>query len=219
MPKQQVGEGNSTSSLAKKKGFYWKTIWEHGENAELRQKRNDPNVLAANDEIFIPELQEKKVSKGTEQEHVFKRKGEPTKIKMQLMALGTPRANEDYVLAVAGELIRGKTDGDGKLEHFIPGDASSAKLVLKEGKEIQGLRIGSLDPTDLSEGVVQRLNNLGFKAPARIKKGAKAAEDFVEEKVGKKAINALKNFQQQNELKETGKVDGATIAKLKELAK
>jgi hypothetical protein len=219
MPKQQVGEGNSTSSLAKKKGFYWKTIWEHGENAELRQKRNDPNVLAANDEIFIPELQEKKVSKGTEQEHVFKRKGEPTKIKMQLMALGNPRANEDYVLAVAGELIRGKTDGDGKLEHFIPGDASSAKLVLKDGKEIQGLRIGSLDPTDLSEGVVQRLNNLGFKAPARVKKGAKAAEDFVEEKVGKKAINALKNFQQQNELKETGKVDGATIAKLKELAK
>jgi hypothetical protein len=219
MPKQQVGEGNSTSSLAKKKGFYWKTIWEHGENAELRQKRNDPNVLAANDEIFIPELQEKKVSKGTEQEHVFKRKGEPTKIKMQLMALGNPRANEDYVLAVAGELIRGKTDGDGKLEHFIPGDASSAKLILKDGKEIQGLRIGSLDPTDLSEGVVQRLNNLGFKAPARVKKGAKAAEDFVEEKVGKKAINALKNFQQQNELKETGKVDGATIAKLKELAK
>ena len=36
MPKRLVGEGESTSSLAKKKGFYWKTIWEHGENAERR---------------------------------------------------------------------------------------------------------------------------------------------------------------------------------------
>ena len=219
MPKQLVGEGNSTSSLAKKKGFYWKTIWEHGENAALRQKRKDPNVLAADDEIFIPERQEKKVSKGTEQEHVFKRKGEPTKIKMQMMALGNPRANEDYVLEVAGELIRGKTDGDGKLEHFIPGDASSAKLIFKDGKEVHGLKIGNLDPIDSAEGVMQRLNNLGFKASARVKKGAKAAEEFVEEKVGKKAINALKNFQQQNELKESGKVDGATQSKLEELAK
>ena len=219
MPKRFVGEGESTSSLAKKKGFYWKTIWEHGENAELRQKRDDPNVLSADDEIFIPVRQEKLVSKGTEQEHVFKRKGEPTKIKMQLMALGNPRANEDYILEVAGELIRGKTDGDGKLEHFIPGDATSGKLMFKDGKEIHGLRIGSLDPIDNAEGVAQRLNNLGFKTSAKVKRGAKAAEEFVEEKVGKKAINALKNFQQQNDLKQSGKVDGATQAKLKELAK
>ncbi len=219
MAKRMVGNGESTSSLAKKNGFYWKTIWEHGENAALRQKRKDPNVLAADDEIFVPKLQEKEVPKGTEQEHVFKRKGEPTKIKMQMMALGNPRANEEYILEVAGELIRGKTDGEGKLEHFIPGDASSAKLIFKDGKEIHGLRIGSLDPIDNAEGVMQRLNNLGFKASARVKKGAKAAEEFVEEKVGKKAINALKNFQQQNELKESGKVDGATQAKLEELAK
>lgn len=219
MAKRIVGDGESTSSLAKKNGFYWKTIWEHGENAALRQKRKDPNVLAADDEIFVPKLQEKEVSKGTEQEHVFKRKGEPTKIKMQMMALGNPRANEEYILEVAGELIRGKTDGDGKLEHFIPGDASSAKLIFKDGKEVHGLRIGSLNPIDNVEGVMQRLNNLGFKASARVKKGAKAAEEFVEEKVGKKAINALKNFQQQNELKESGKVDGATQSKLEELAK
>ena len=54
MPKRLVGEGESTSSLAKKKGFYWKTIWEHGENAELRQKRDDPNVLSADADVSRP---------------------------------------------------------------------------------------------------------------------------------------------------------------------
>lgn len=219
MPKQKVGEGQSTSSLALQKGFFWRTIWEHGENSQLRSKRKDPNVLSADDDIFIPERQVKKVSKGTESEHVFKRKGEPSKIKMQLLALGNPRANEEYILEVAGELKRGKTDAEGKIEHFIPGDARSAKLIFKEGKEIHGLRLGSLDPADLGEGVLQRLNNLGFKASARIKKGTKAAEAFAEGKVDKKVVKAIKAFQQQYDLEQDGKVTSKLIAKLEEKAK
>lgn len=219
MPKRKVGEGEGTSSLAKKNGFYWKTIWEHGENAGLRAKRKDPNVLSADDEIFIPEKVEKKVSKGNESEHVFKRKGEPTQIKMQMLALGEPRANEDYILEVGGQLIKGTTDGEGKIQHFIPGDTKSGKLHFKDGKEIHPLRMGSLDPTDEATGVMQRLNNLGYKAPASLKRGIKAKDAFEESKIGKKAIRALRNFQAENGLEETGKADGATIAKLEELAK
>lgn len=219
MPKRKVGDGESTSSLALKNGFFWRTIWEHGENSGLRSKRKDPNVLSGDDDIFIPVLEVKKLSKGTESEHVFKRKGEPSKIKMQLLALGNPRKDEDYILEVAGELKRGKTDAEGKIEHFIPGDARTAKLIFKEGKEVHGLRLGSLDPADLGEGVLQRLNNLGFKASARIKKGTKAAEAFAEGKVDKKVIKAIKAFQQQNDLEQDGKVDSKLIAKLEELAK
>ena len=65
-------------SLAKKNGFFWRTIWEHGENAELRQKRKDPSVIFADDDIFIPELQPKEVGKATDAEHTFKRKGDPS---------------------------------------------------------------------------------------------------------------------------------------------
>lgn len=219
MPKRKVGDGESTSSLALKNGFFWRTIWEHGENAELRSKRKDPNVLSADDDIFIPELQIKKVSKGTESEHVFKRKGEPSKIKMQLLELGNPRANEDYILEVAGELKRGKTDAEGKIEHFIPGDARTAKLIFKDGKEVHGLRLGSLDPTDLGSGVLQRLNNLGFKTTMRVKKGVKAAEAFAEDKLDKKVVNTIKAFQKEYDLEQTGKVDSKLISKLEELAK
>ena len=219
MPKRKVGQGESTSSLALKNGFFWRTIWEHGENADLRSKRKDPTVLSADDDIFIPELQIKKVSKGTESEHVFKRKGEPSKIKMQLLALGNPRKDEDYILEIEGELKRGKTDADGRIEHFIPGDARSAKLIFKDGKEVHGLRLGSLDPADQGEGVLQRLNNLGFKASMRIKKGAKAAEAFAEGKVDKKVTKAIKAFQKEYDLEQSGKVDSKLIAKLEEKAK
>lgn len=207
MPKRKVGVGETTSSLAKKYGFFWRTIWEHPENAELRAKRKDPNVLFETDDIFIPEKEVKKVSKGAESEHVFRRKGEPSKIKIQLLRLGKPRADEDYILDVDGKQTNGKTDGDGKLEHFIPGDAKSGKLIFKGGKEVHQLRLGNLDPLDQISGVQQRLNNLGYECGGEL-------GNF-----GEKTKAALKKFQIENKLNESGEADAATKAKLQELAK
>ena len=207
MPKQKVGAGETTSSLAKKNGFFWRTIWEHPENAELKEKRKDPNVLFEDDEIFIPEKKIKEVSKGTESEHVFKRKGEPAKIKMRLMKLGEPRANEDYVFDADGEQTNGKTDADGRLEHFIPPDATSGKLILQGGREVHPLRFGYLNPLDLISGVQQRLSNLGYNC------GGEMGE------LGERTIEALKQFQTDNDLSATGEPDEATKAKLRELSK
>lgn len=207
MPKRKVGIGGTTSGFAKTYGFFWRTIWEHPENAGLRAKRKDPNVLFETDEIFIPERQPKNASKETESQHVFKRKGEPSKIKMQILALGKPRANEDYVLEVDGKKTEGKTDGDGRLEHFIPGNARSGKLIFKGGKEIHPLRLGNLDPLDQVSGVQQRLNNLGYNCGGEIGK------------MGEKTKDALKKFQADNKLNASGEADAATKAKLDQLAK
>ena len=46
-----------------------------------------------------------------------------------------------------------------------------------------------------------------------------AKEAFEEGKVGNKGVRALKNFQAQNELEATGKLDDATLAKFDELCK
>jgi len=207
MPKQPVGQGESTSSLAKKNGFFWKTIWEHPENAELKSLRKDPNVLFPDDEIFIPEKQLKDVSKPVDQVHKFKRKGEPCKLKVQLMKAGKPRKNETYVLNLDGKLINGTTDGDGKLEHFISGDSRSALLTLRNGQEIIPLRLGDLDPADKPSGIQQRLNNLGFDC---------ASEDG---EIGEETKEAIKKFQAAYNLEVTGEADAATKNKLKELSK
>lgn len=206
MAKQKVGAGESTSSLANKNGFFWKTIWNHPENAGLREKRKDPSVLFEEDDIFIPEKQEKEVSKSTDAKHQFKRKGEPCKIKLQLLKLGKPRANEDYTIEIEGTIISGKTDGEGNIEHFIPGNASSGRLILRGGKEEYPLRIGYLDPLDEIIGVQQRLNNLGYNC------GESGELDDA-------AKEALKKFQADNNLEATGELDGATKAKLQELSK
>jgi hypothetical protein len=207
MPRQKVGEGESTSSLAKKKGFFWRTIWEHGENASLKALRKDPNVLFADDDIFIPELDPKEVPKPTEQRHKFKRKGEPCKIKLQLLKNGKPRANESYVLEIEKKLINGKTDSDGKLEHYIPGSASSGTLTLRNGKEVLPIRIGDLDPIDKGTGVQQRLNNLGYDC------GSEDGE------IGEETKEALKKFQAEHGLSVSGDADAETKSKLKELSK
>jgi len=218
MPKQKVGVNQTTSSLALELGFFWRDIWEHGENAALKEKRKDPNVLFAEDEIFIPEKVKKQVSKSAEAEHTFKRKGEPSKFKMRLLALDKPRANEDYVFKVGGKLIRGKTDGDGKFEHFIPGNAKIAQLILREGKEIMNLTLGGLDPLDLATGVIQRLNNLGYKTGGiRAKKGELTKDYFADpKKLPKRLVNAIKAFQADNNLEQTGIVDDKMLAILKE---
>ncbi len=207
MPEQDVGEGESTSSLAKKNGHFWKKIWDHPDNADLKQLRKDPNVLFADDKIFIPEVEIKYLPKPTEKKHKFKRKGEPCKIKLQLLKLGEPRANEDYVFEVGGKLIKGKTDGDGQLEHYIPGDGSTGTLTLSNGNEVLPVRIGQLDPVDKVVGVQQRLNNLGHDC------GAEDGE------LGEQTIEALKKFQAEHDLEVTGEADAATKAKLKELSK
>ena len=88
------------------------------------------------DEIFVPEKRIKEVSKGTEAEHTFKLKGTPCKLKIRLLELGKPRANEDYVCDIDGNLTNGKTDGDGNIEQFIEPTAKSGRILLRGGKEI-----------------------------------------------------------------------------------
>jgi hypothetical protein len=198
-----IGGSDSVLSIAKAHGLFWKTVWNHPNNAELKEKRKTPEVLMVGDELFVPELEAKKVSKPAEAKHTFKLKGEQAKFKIQLKELGEPRANEEYVLVLNDILKSGKTDADGIIECDIPNDASEGEIQLRGGQEKIPIRLGSLDPVDTPSGVRKRLKNLGFDSPG-------CAEDAMPEE-------ALKNFQIKNKLKVTGKFDADTKAKLAEL--
>lgn len=205
MPTYVADQGDSIPSIAKDHGFFWKTIWNHGNNAALKSKRKNPNVLFPGDEVFIPELETKTETRGTDAHHKFKRKGEPVKIKIKLLKSdGTPRSNEAYVLTVAGKELKGNTDGDGMLKQFIPNDAKEGILKLNNGKECFPVRIGGLDPIDEITGIQQRLSNLGFDCQESAE-----LDDATQ--------RALSNFQAQNDLEVTGKPDSATKGKLSDL--
>jgi len=206
MPEGQtyiVQKGDSIPSIAKANGFFWKTIWNHGKNAGLKNKRKNPTVLCAGDEVFIPPLEKKTESKGSDSTHKFKVKGEPVKVAMKLYKSdGKPRANEAYELMLEkGKVLKGNTDGSGVLKAAIPNDLKQAMLKLSNGKEQHPLSIGGLDPVDEVSGIQHRLGNLGFDCP-----------DHGD--VCDATKRAIENFQAQNKLDVTGEVTDALKNKL-----
>ncbi|MDQ2747892.1 MAG: peptidoglycan-binding protein, partial [Acidobacteriota bacterium] len=101
----------------------------------------------------------------------------------------------------------GKTNGDGEIEHFIPGETATGQLILSNGQEIYPLRVGALNPIDTISGVQQRLNNLGYMG------GSENGD------LNDALTEALKKFQSEYKLEESGEINSATKAKLEEIAK
>lgn len=200
-----IGQGESIPSIARDRGFFWPTIWNHGNNAALKSLREDPNVLFEGDEVYVPALTIKYESRATEAKHTFKRKGDPVKFRLQLRKFGEPRKAERYVLEIGGKLLEGTTAGDGMLEQWIPGNVRSGKLILNDGKEVYPISISRLDPASMLSGVQQRLKNLGY------------AVGRADGKPSSRTTDAIRRFQAENNLDATGDADDATVAKLKQL--
>lgn len=193
-----VSAGEGIAAIAKTHGYLWKTLWEHGNNSQLRNQRPNPNQLVAGDTVFLPPKGVRKEARATDARHGFKRKGEPTRLKLQLTSMGEPRANEAYTLTWADTVVNGTTDGQGRIDQPIPGEVASATLSLSQGREVHALTIGLLEPVDQLRGVQQRLANLGYDC---------RGEDG---QLGEGTRGALLSFQAEHGLQATGEVDDAT---------
>jgi N-acetylmuramoyl-L-alanine amidase len=203
----EVKSGDCISSIAYEHGFFWKTVWNHANNTALRDKRKNPNVLFSGDRVSIPELTQKIESGGTETRHQFRRKGVPSKFRLQLSAFGRPRANLPFTIELDnGKVVKGMTDGEGRLSASIPPGAKTGRLLLDDpaGVEEYAVNFGHLDPVDEIVGVQQRLANLGI-----------ACELTGE--LDEQTTLALKEFQGKNELEPTGQLDDQTRSKLVEM--
>jgi len=200
MPAQyKISAGDCVSSVAFEHGFFWKTIWDHPENASLKQQRKEPNVLMPDDVLTIPDLVCKEQACSAEQRHRFKLKGVPARLKVRLLKRGEPRVGEPYELTVEGKTRRGKTDGDGNVDCPIPPNARTGELKVGEGdaQDVFELSLGHLDPVESESGFKSRLDALGYNS-----------RDNPE--------SAIKAFQRAEGLTESGRADAATQSKLKE---
>jgi N-acetylmuramoyl-L-alanine amidase len=205
-----VIQGECLASISKKYKFLnYRTIYDAPENAALRQKRPNPNILFPGDRLFIPSKQSKTEQCPTGSAHTF----QISRQKLYLCILlksdpATPYANKKYELEVGGKTIRGNTDQTGLLWAEVPADAATGTLKFWPGeKESEGiimwkLSLGHLDPSDTATGAQARLNNLGFYCGA------------VDGVIGPKTKRALHAFQRVNGLPATGGLDAATSALL-----
>lgn len=194
----QAKEGDCISSIAEENGLFWETVWRHPNNAELRQVRQDPNVLYPRDRVFIPTPHEKIEEVQTEQRHRFRRKGVPAKARFRFLDEdGQPRGDVEYILDIDGELTQGHTDADGYIEVSIPPTARKGTITLREGEseETYAFSLGTMDPVSEESGARKRLNNLGYDCGV-------GQDDRFEE--------VLKEFQYNHDLEVSGKLDEAT---------
>jgi hypothetical protein len=200
-----VKQGEYLRKIAQAAGFPdYNAIWSSAENSELKQKRQNPNILLPGDKLVIPDKQEKQESGGTDQRHRFRLKGKPLKLRIVLRDTDdNPVANKECTLIIEGVANTLTTDGDGKLEQVIPPSASNGSLRIDED-EIS-LLIGHLDPIDELSGQQGRLNNLGYDAGS-----ADDAQDT-------QFLSAVEEFQCDYDLTVDGICGPNTQAKLKEV--
>ena len=203
MTVHRVRPGDSLASIAETYRFpNWKTVWDAEENASLRDKRPNPEVLLPGDEVFIPEKRRRDESAQSSKKTRFRIKRAPWILRLAIKdELGEPIANEPYELEIPGAAPReGETDGDGLIEEPVPPTVESATLWIL-GDELR-LGVGDLDPVSAATGVQQRLNNLGHAA------------GVVDGKIGRRTTAALLAFQRQEGLPASGELDDETRQRL-----
>ena len=48
-----VRQGDSMESIAQTNGLFWKTIWDHPNNVELKRAKRNYNTLLPGDRVFV----------------------------------------------------------------------------------------------------------------------------------------------------------------------
>ena len=213
-PSKPVGKGgyvvqddDCMSSISEDSGHFWETLWNHIDNTALKETRKNPNVLMPGDRVTIPPITPKSVTKATGSSYRFRRKGVPAKLHLRLLKQGEPRANESYRVDIDGKLSKGVTDGQGFVDIYIPCKAKKGKLWVgpPEDEKMYTLQLGKTLPVERIQGVKQRLKNIGYRC------------GFLDDEITDTYRNALRKFQKDYELPETGKADDVTRQKLVEV--
>jgi N-acetylmuramoyl-L-alanine amidase len=202
-----VKQGEHISRIAEKYGFLdHRTIWEHPENASLKNLRDNPWILFPGDVVHIPDKLVKKELVPTTKTHTFKLKLERLKLKVAVKDHeDNPIANTPLQMNVEGSVKSLTTDGDGKAEREILKSAAKGMVTITDF-EIP-LRIGDLDPVEELSGQKARLNNLGYDAGDP--RGPEGPDD-------QRFRSAVEEFQCDNDLDVTGVCDEGTQVALED---
>jgi hypothetical protein len=165
MPTHIVQQGEHLPDIAAQYGFSnYRTLWDHPNNAALKNLRENPNVLLPGDEVFIPERQLRVESASTEKRHRFVAEAQPLKLRVKLLDL-----SEDPIDRSGKATTQAGTQDATPQNHIYEIDIQttdkdvSLKFESDPPLEVH-LAVGSLDPVKAPSGQQERLNNLGYFA-------------------------------------------------------
>jgi N-acetylmuramoyl-L-alanine amidase len=205
-----VQQGDCMSSIAARYGMKsYRDLYDLPENAELKKKRPNPNVLFPGDVVAVPDPPRRWEVRRTEKRHKFVVPSEPVKLRDVVRSYGgEPRAGKRFLVKVGESEVTGTTTAAGLVDAEIPATASTARLRgwLGEAAEPEidrELHIGHLDPIETISGVQARLSNLGYACDIT----GELAPDLDEP-----TLVAARAFRAKSGLKEIARPDGASSA-------
>jgi hypothetical protein len=208
MPKYVVRPGDSVMWLAGRLMMpSIDPIWNHGDNAALKQTR-EPGALVPGDILFVPDVEPPIHTLETGKRHRIVVRRPTAYLRVCLRDVhDEPLRHTPYQLTIGEKTKSGSTDGDGVLEEKVAADVDP--LLLSVAGRTLRLRPGRLlpigkDGEEHPAAIKGRLHNLGY------------APGTLDDKPSPRAERALRAFQREHELEETGKADSATADKLKE---
>lgn len=202
-----VQQGDHLSAIAAQFGFAkFETIWNRGENDELRAKRDNPHVLLPGDQVYIPDLEPKTDMAPTTKVNVYQVYIPKLLLRLALKDFDDqPLPDTNCVVEVDGKPEELVSDGQGIVETWIPRTARSGVLRVPDLDLEVPFGVGHLDPVDEKSGWVGRLINLGYYVGT--------IDDVDDQQLG----FAVEEFQCDHQLTVSGELDEITRAKLKEM--
>jgi hypothetical protein len=207
-----VRQGDCLANITERFGFSsYRTIWNDPKNADLRERRPNPNVLCPGDQIYIPERKSKTTDHPADAKHTFVVRKPVVVLRMVVQdGDGKPIESANYRLVAGVKSFEGTTGNDGKIEHPIAPDLESAALDFSYRKpngvtvhQSWNLKLGHLDDVATPSGIQARLTNLRFDC------------GDVDGVIGPKTEAAIRGFQEWAGLDVDGVAGPKTQAKLK----
>jgi hypothetical protein len=156
-----VRQGDFVDLLAHNYGFDADDVWNDSANDDLRQNRDNPNVLYPTDVLYIPSPPDPasvSLQTGTTNTFVSDVPTVPVQLRFDYPDLASQAFTIDEIPELTGLLA----DGDGIAKFEVPINIGDFTVTFTSSGTSFAFVLGNLDPVGTLSGIFQRLQNLGY---------------------------------------------------------
>lgn len=216
-----IRKGDYLTKLGHEMGFDPAWVWQHPKNEELTRKRRSWDMLKPGDLVWVPDEARRRMPVEAEATNAYVARVPKVPLVVTLKLGGKVLPKEPYVLRGMGKLpdgtgarkeeIRGETDEQGRITLQPTVHVKEVEVDLPRRKKQLRLLVAGMAPDNELTGIRMRLKNLGYLGAKH--QGAERYEALDPAQLEA----AVRDFQADHGLEQTGVIDDALRDKLVEV--